>query len=329
MSRRRDSAIALKTSVVVAARGTVVLYSHLRICQRTTESLGNSADPRVGCSLARPLRPYNPAMSITRLVRGAFFVAVGGAVLLLERKRRARPYVERPSTHAGRNLVVAGLAATTVHLLEAPVVVAAARTVARRRWGVVSMVGGPAWLRDLLAVLLLDYTLYIWHIVVHRAPLLWRFHLVHHVDLDLDATTGLRFHLGEIAASIPWRVAQIVAIGVTPRALTAWQSLTIASVLFHHSNTRLSDRSERVLSWIIATPRMHAIHHSIEPGQLQSNFSSGLAIWDRIHGTARFDADPREVTVGVAGHLDVRDVALVRILKLPFSARALPPTSHA
>jgi sterol desaturase/sphingolipid hydroxylase (fatty acid hydroxylase superfamily) len=267
-------------------------------------------------------------MSIVRLLRGAFFVAVTGSVLLLERQRRARRYVERPSTHTGRNLVVAGLAAATVHLLEAPVVVPVARAVARRRWGLTGIVPGPAWLRDLLAVLLLDYTLYIWHILVHRVPCLWRFHLVHHVDLDLDASTGLRFHAGEIAASIPWRAAQVLAIGVRPTALTVWQSLTIASVLFHHSNTQLSTPSERVLSWIVATPRMHAIHHSTNPAQLESNFSSGLAIWDRMHRTARFDAEPAKVTVGVVGHLDPRDVALVRILKLPFSGRALPPTSH-
>jgi sterol desaturase/sphingolipid hydroxylase (fatty acid hydroxylase superfamily) len=108
-----------------------------------------------------------------------------------------------------------------------------------------------------------------------------------------------------------------VVIGVTPAALTTWQALTIASVLFHHSNVRLSERMERVLSWLVATPRMHAIHHSIEPTQLHSNFSSGLAIWDRLHGTARFDADADEVTVGVAGYLDPERVSLAKLLPLP------------
>jgi sterol desaturase/sphingolipid hydroxylase (fatty acid hydroxylase superfamily) len=259
-------------------------------------------------------------MAIGRLLRGVFFLAVGGTVLLLERRRRARAYVEAPLVHRGRNLAVAGLAAATVQALEAPVVFPLARLVARRRWGLLRMLSGPQWLRDLAAVVLLDYTLYLWHITTHRLPWLWRFHLVHHVDLDLDATTGLRFHAGEIAASVPWRAAQIAAIGVTPRALTIWQTLTIASVLFHHSNAKLSDRAERVLSWIVATPRMHAIHHSVDPEQLQSNFSSGLAIWDRLHGTARFDADADQVTVGVAGHQDVRDAAIGRILTLPFSS---------
>jgi len=258
----------------------------------------------------------------TWLNAGLLFAAAG-AVFLLERKRRARPYVERPATHRARNMAVAGMAAATVHLLEAPVVVPLARVVARRRWGVTSIIGGPSWLRGTLALLLLDYTLYWWHIIVHRVPSLWRFHLVHHVDLDLDLTTGLRFHAGELTASIPWRAAQIVSIGVTPATLAVWQTMTLASVLFHHSNTKLGSRTERLLSRLVATPRMHAIHHSIDPAQLHSNFSSGLALWDHLHGTARFDADAGEVTVGVAGYLKPRDVTLARIVTLPFSTRLL------
>lgn len=261
-------------------------------------------------------------MSLSRLVRGAFLVAVAGAVFLAERKRRARACVEPSVVHISRNLAVAGMAAATVQALEVPVVLPLARLVARRRWGLVSRLGGPAWLRDLAAIVLLDYTLYVWHIVAHRVPWLWRFHLVHHMDLDLDASTGVRFHAGELAASVPWRAAQILAIGVTPRALSLWQTLTLASVLFHHSNTKLSGRAERVVSWIVATPRMHAIHHSIDPRQLQSNFSSGLAIWDRLHGTARFDADASEVVVGVPGHLSREAAALSNILSVPFSDRA-------
>lgn len=261
---------------------------------------------------------------MSRLVRGGLLLAVAATVLLRERVRRARPYVESQATHTARNLAVAGMAAVTVHLLEAPVVMPLARAVHRARWGLTRLVHGPAWTRDLLAIVLLDYTLYWWHILTHRMPWLWRFHVVHHVDLDLDASTGLRFHAGELAASIPWRAAQVLVIGASPRALTIWQSLTIASVLFHHSNMRLSDGGERLWSWIVATPRMHAIHHSVNPEQLQSNFSSGLAIWDRLHGTARFDADPGEVIVGVAGHLATRDVALGRILKLPLSPHVAP-----
>ena len=273
-------------------------------------------------------------MRVGDLIRGSLLLAAAAMVLVMERRHRARPYVESRSTHTTRNLAIAGLAAVTVQLLEAPVVMPLARTVARRRWGLSHAIGGPPWLRGVLAVLLLDYTLYLWHIVVHRVPWLWRFHLVHHVDLDLDATTGLRFHAGELAASIPWRAAQVVVLGVSPPTLTVWQSLTLASVLFHHSNTRLSDRMERALSWIVTTPRMHAIHHSVNPAQLQSNFSSGLAVWDRLHRTARFDAAAGDVAVGVRGFLDPGEVSLPRVLCLPFettvsAADATPAPSVA
>ena len=262
-------------------------------------------------------------MRTSPLLRGALILGVAAVVLRLERTRRARGYVENILTHTARNLVVAGIAAVTVQTLEAPVVVPLARVVARRRWGLTAGIRS-AWLRDLTAIVLLDYTLYLWHIVVHRMPWLWRFHLPHHVDLDLDASTGLRFHAGELAMSVPWRAAQVAAIGASPRALAAWQSLTLASVLFHHSNVRLSARTERVLSWLVATPGMHAIHHSVDPTRMQSNFSSGLAVWDRLHRTFLRDAEPEQIVVGVPGHLDREDASLTKILALPFSDRARP-----
>lgn len=237
-------------------------------------------------------------------------------IVWAERKRRARKYVEPYPRHTGRNLAIAGLAAATVHLVEAPVVVPVSRAIARRRIGLTARLPGPTWLRDAVAVLLLDYTLYLWHILTHRTPGLWRFHLAHHVDLDLDATTGLRFHAGELSLSVPWRTAQIAIIGVTPRALAIWQSLTLASVLFHHSNIRLSPDVERRLAWVLVTPRMHAIHHSTDPDERHSNFSSGLSLWDRLHGTFRFERTPAQI--GVRGYEASADVRLARVLKMPF-----------
>lgn len=264
-------------------------------------------------------------MRRSTLLKAGLLLGVAGAVLFLERNRPARRRVESPATHRMRNMAVAGMAAATVHFFETPVVVPLARLVERRQWGLTFRLGGPRWLRNVVALLLLDYTLYAWHIIVHRVPALWRFHLVHHVDLDLDTTTGLRFHAGELAASIPWRAAQIVAIGVAPNTLALWQTLTLLSVLFHHSNSKLSPRTERLLSWFITTPGMHAIHHSIEPAQLGSNFSSGLALWDRLHGTAQGNGDPGDIIVGVPGYLRPNDVTFAKLLALPLLPDALPP----
>jgi sterol desaturase/sphingolipid hydroxylase (fatty acid hydroxylase superfamily) len=135
------------------------------------------------------------------------------------------------------------------------------------------------------ALVLLDYTLYLWHVLTHRVPLLWRLHAIHHADRDLDVTTAVRFHVGEMLLSIPFRAAQVRVIGASPRALTLWQALLLGSILFHHSNLRLSERADRWLSWLVVTPRLHGIHHAIDARLRESNWSNGLALWDVLHGT--------------------------------------------
>ncbi|MEO7135646.1 MAG: sterol desaturase family protein, partial [Vicinamibacterales bacterium] len=201
------------------------------------------------------------------------------------RRRQCEPKLR----HAGRNLAVAGLAAAAVQLMEQPIVMPIATLVERRRWGLLPNLRLPRWAETAAALIALDYTLYLWHVLVHRRRGLWRFHAVHHLDMDLDATTALRFHFGELIASVPWRVAQVLIIGVRPRDLARWQSLTLLSVLFHHSNVRLPEPIERALGWLLVTPRMHGIHHSAEPSQMNANWSSGLSLWDRLHGTLRLD----------------------------------------
>jgi sterol desaturase/sphingolipid hydroxylase (fatty acid hydroxylase superfamily) len=257
--------------------------------------------------------------------RPLLLVAFAGGVLALEWRRRARRRVEPWRVHTARNLVFAGIAAATVRLVETPLVLPAASFVDRHGWGLTGVLGGSAWLRALVALALMDYTLYVWHIATHRVPLLWRFHLVHHIDRDLDATTALRFHAGELALSVPWRLAQIIVIGVSPDVLVGWQTLTLASILFHHSNTRLSPRMERVLQHVVVTPQMHAIHHSVDTAQRDSNFSSGLALWDRAHHTFRVDAAADVVVIGVSGHDTSDATTLPRALLLPLAPD--PPAS--
>jgi sterol desaturase/sphingolipid hydroxylase (fatty acid hydroxylase superfamily) len=260
-------------------------------------------------------------MSRITFLRGAIVVSVAATVIVLERRRRARRYREPWLRHTIRNLTVAGIAAVTVSILETPFTMPAAAAIGERHWGLTAMIGGPPWLRAVVGFVLLDYTLYIWHIATHHVPLLWRFHLVHHVDLDLDASTGLRFHAGELALSVPWRLAQVALIGVGPATLAMWQGLTLASVLFHHSNTALPPAIERVLGWFIVTPRLHAIHHSTDLTQRNANFSSGLAFWDRLHRTRRLDARASEVEIGIPGYLSDEAVTLPHILMLPVTRR--------
>ena len=181
----------------------------------------------------------------------------------------------------------------------------------------------------MLGFLLLDYTLYLWHWLNHRAPLLWRFHAVHHVDLDLDTTTGLRFHFGELAMAAGFRAAQVLLLGVDRETLRLWQQMLVLSVVFHHSNLELPIDVEERLTKFVVTPRMHGIHHSTRADETDSNYSSLLSCWDRLHRSLRLDVPHDAVTIGVAGFSAPEDVTLARSLLLPFreDPRLLPPAA--
>jgi sterol desaturase/sphingolipid hydroxylase (fatty acid hydroxylase superfamily) len=169
-----------------------------------------------------------------------------------------------------------------------------------------------------LALLLMDYTLYLWHVLNHRVPFLWRFHLPHHVDLDLDSSTALRFHFGELILATGWRAAQVTVIGVSPVALSIWQVFVLLSVLFHHSNVRLPIEVEEKLRYVFVTPRMHGIHHSIVKEETNSNWSSGLTVWDWLHGTLRLDIPQEKITIGVPAYREPNEVTLEATLEMPF-----------
>ncbi len=263
-------------------------------------------------SVSASARPRPKWLSVL-LPIGAF-----GVLVWLERRRPLRRSVESKLLRDVRNLAVAVAGAATVRVVEQPVVEPLARLVERRRWGLLKRVRLPAWVETTAAVALMDYTLYLWHVLVHRVPWLWRFHLVHHVDLDLDASTALRFHFAELAVSVPWRAAQVVAIGVSPRALSTWQTALLVSILFHHSNVRLPLALERRLARLVVTPRVHGIHHSTVYEATNANWSSGLTLWDWLHGTLRLDVPQDEIAIGVPAYRAPEEVTLGKILVMPF-----------
>jgi alkylhydroperoxidase/carboxymuconolactone decarboxylase family protein len=243
----------------------------------------------------------------------AFAAAAIGATLALawyERRRALRRRRNPTPARIATNLALAGLTAAATHVAMAPVVNPLARWVTRRRIGLTQQLPLPEWARDTIAVLLLDYTLYLWHVAEHKIPAFYRFHQVHHADLDLDVSTAARFHFGEFLLSVPWRAAQIALIGVSPRALSTWQRLTALSVLFHHSNVRLPLRVERWAARLVMTPRLHGIHHSIVAEEQSSNWSSGLVVWDLIHRTYRANVRQSKIVIGVPALRTPREVGL-------------------
>lgn len=247
--------------------------------------------------------------------------ALGLAALALFAAEKKRPLRKPTQAEPGRsiaNLVLGAMSMATVALIEAPLTRPLSERAERKRDGLVQMLRLPAWARDAAAVLLMDYTVYLWHVATHKVPFLWRLHLVHHIDLDLDTTTALRFHAADMAISAPYRAAQVALIGVSPRALKLWQGWFFASILFHHSNLALPEWIERLLARFVTTPRMHGIHHSAVQDETDSNWSSGFALWDHLHGTFRLDVPQAEITIGVPAYRAPEDTNIAASLAMPF-----------
>jgi sterol desaturase/sphingolipid hydroxylase (fatty acid hydroxylase superfamily) len=249
---------------------------------------------------------------------GAVVLGAFAAILWAETRQPLRRQEHDKVRRNVRNLAVAGMSAATLQVLERPVVEPLSRIVEERRWGLLKQVPLPPWAETALSVALMDYTLYLWHVLTHKVPFLWRFHVVHHCDLDMDASTALRFHFSEMAISVPYRAAQVLVLGVAPRPLSIWQTFVFVSILFHHSNLRLPLWLERRLAAWIVTPRIHGIHHSIIQEETNSNWSSGLTIWDRLHGTLRLGIPQNEIEIGVAAYRREEQVTLPRLVEMPF-----------
>jgi sterol desaturase/sphingolipid hydroxylase (fatty acid hydroxylase superfamily) len=239
-----------------------------------------------------------------------------GVVLFFERKRPLRKRVEPQSERAARNGALFLLSAITVSALQKPFAQPLTTWVKRDRIGVTQRLPLPLPLRRIVAVLLLDYTLWWWHWMNHRLPFLWRFHLVHHIDRDLDATTAIRFHFGEMALSVPYRLLQIVVIGADAEALHVWQTMLMASILFHHSNVDIGEKNDALLARFWVTPRMHGIHHSDVPEETDSNWSSTTSLWDALHRTLRLDVPQQQIRIGVPAYEEA--VSLKESLEIPF-----------
>ena len=261
----------------------------------------------------------------------AFAGAALGALFVAERRRPLRRSKEPGPSRVARNVTLGLIAAAATAASEWPIAAPVQTLVERRRLGLLQRIPLPRALRVVLGFLLLDYTLYLWHWLNHRSPFLWRFHAVHHVDLDLDSTTGVRFHFGELAMAAGFRAAQVLLLGVDRDTLRLWQRMLFLSVVFHHSNLKLPIGMEERLTPFVVTPRMHGIHHSTRGDETNSNYSSLLSWWDRLHRSLRLDVPQAAVTIGVAGFLDPADVTLERSLLLPFreDPRLLPPADEA
>ena len=217
-----------------------------------------------------------------------------------------------------RNFVLSIPGFAIVRLLMLPIPLAIAMWVQDRHLGLLNWLAPPRWIVIIATFLLMDYAYWWWHWANHMVPLFWRFHNVHHTDLDLDVSTAARFHFGEMLFSVGFLSLAVIIFGIAPMTLLAFFITFEAATLFHHSNWRLPINLERILNLIIVTPRMHGIHHSIVQRETNSNWGTIFCWWDKLHRTLRRDIPQDAVTIGVAAYRDENELTLGKLFALPF-----------
>lgn len=189
-----------------------------------------------------------------------------------------------------------------------------------RSFGLLNVVVMPAWLSFLLTLLLLDFAIYCQHIIMHKWPLLWRLHQVHHSDLEFDATTAIRFHPLEILLSMFYKAAWVYLLGAVPQAVIVFEIVLNGAATFNHSNINIPSEWDRMLRWLIITPDMHRIHHSTIRREIDSNYGFSVSFWDRLFRT--YTAQPQHaqttMKIGLPYLRSVRQLSLVKLLLLPF-----------
>ena len=190
-------------------------------------------------------------------------------------------------TRWGNNLGLVFLNSFVLRVLTPTAAVGMALFAGEQGWGLFNYFDVPFWLAVLVSVLVLDFFIWLQHVMVHAIPLLWRLHRVHHADLDFDVTTGARFHTLEILLSMAIKFAVILLLGPPVVAVVIFEVLLNATSMFNHSNVRMPLGLDRVLRWFVVTPDMHRVHHSTEDDETNSNFGFNLPWWDRLFGTYR------------------------------------------
>lgn len=260
----------------------------------------------------------------------AVFAVMAIAEVLAPRRELGQAKVRRWFTNlsivAVNNLLVRLMGALAIPLAA----VAAAFYAQSQGWGLLNQVAWPFWAELLIAVVVLDLAIWFQHLVSHKVPMLWRLHQMHHADRDIDVTTAIRFHPIEIALSMLWKIACVMALGASAEAVLTFEIILNACAMFNHANVALPVWLDRVVRLLVVTPDMHRVHHSVLRHEHDSNYGFNLSIWDRIFRT--YTPTPEQghlgMTIGLTPYQHEGPTRLGWSLWLPFRSRGHGKTSR-
>jgi sterol desaturase/sphingolipid hydroxylase (fatty acid hydroxylase superfamily) len=253
------------------------------------------------------------------LIRLGFFLGVFAAMAAWERAAPRRRLGLSRWLRWPNNLGLTALNTALARGVIPTAAVAVALLGEARGWGLLNNLAVPSGVKIVAAVIALDFAIYLQHVLFHAVPALWRLHRMHHADLDLDVTTGARFHPVEILLSTVIKFAAVAALGAPAAAVLIFEVLLNATSMFNHGNVRLPAGLDRVLRWLVVTPDMHRVHHSVVPRETNSNFGFSITWWDRLFGTYRAqpEAGHEALTIGIGQFRAAREQWLDRMLTQP------------
>lgn len=258
------------------------------------------------------------------LLRFAFFAGVFVLMSVWEIFAPRRVLKASKSVRWFNNLAVTALNSFLLRLIFPAAAVGAAFIAEERNWGIFNMVQVPEGIAGFLGIVTLDLTIYAQHVFFHKIPIFWRFHRMHHTDLDVDVTTGARFHPVEIILSMVIKFSMVILIGIPAWSVVTFEVLLNATSMFNHSNIFMNQRIDRVLRTFVVTPDMHRIHHSVIIKETDSNFGFNLPWWDHLFRTYRHQPirGHKEMALGLANYREKKWLTLPWMLVTPFARRS-------
>jgi len=270
----------------------------------------------VAITMTNNLMTYEPA------IRLAAFATVFTVMALWEVVVPRRKHVIGRAQRWPGNIGIVVLDTFLVRILFPTTAVGLALLTEAKGFGLFNVWPVAGWIAVIASVVILDMVIYLQHVLFHAVPALWRLHRMHHADLEFDLTTGARFHPIEIVLSMLIKLTVIAALGAPAAAVLIFEILLNATAMFNHSNVRLPVRVDRILRWLLVTPDMHRVHHSVIERETNSNFGFNLPWWDRLFGTYRAQpaAGHEGMTIGVEEIRDPAEQCLDRMLTQPFRA---------